>query len=109
MSFRLVPAGATITRVYLAVPEHHGIGAEFDNTDDGWDTAVDYVQTKRRDLIEKLTESLGEFGTPEYVASTADVQCRIDVRWKIDYPGGGGVDMVVERIENVSRLRKATR
>lgn len=109
MTFRLVPAGATITRTYLAVPEYASIGREFENTDDGWDAAVEYAQAKLARIIEANTKSLGQFGNAEDIERGADVQVSIDVRWKIDYPNGGGIDLAVERIKHVANLRKAVR
>jgi hypothetical protein len=101
MSFRLVQPGSQITRVYYSVPEHYGIGPEFDT----WDDAVRHAQAKRAELVASLTESLGEFSTPEQTAHTADVQVRVDLRWDIKYPDGGGTDMVVESYTDVTKLR----
>lgn len=102
---RLVPEGSTITRTYLAIPNHGGIGEEFPNTDEGWSEAVAAAQAKKAALVAQITESLGRFGTPENIEQTADVQVRIDLRWKINYPAGGGVDTIVESFKNVDRLR----
>ncbi len=101
MSFRLVPPGSRIIRVYFSVPEHYGIGPEFDT----WDDAVLHAQAKRAELVASLTESLGEFSTPERTAQSADVQVRVDLRWAIDHPDGGGTDIVVESNRDVTTLR----
>lgn len=103
---RLVPAGATITRTYLAIPGPGPvIGREFPNTDEGWDAAVTAAQAKKADLVARNAESLGKFGTPEEIEEGANIQVRIDLRWKIDYPDGDGVDTIIESYDDVDRLR----
>lgn len=104
MSLRLIPAGAVIEETYLAIPGHYGIGDKFPNTDEGWDAAVTAVQAKKAALIESITESLHPFGTPGEVEQTADVQCRLDLRWRISY-AGGATDTVMESYKQVDRLR----
>lgn len=101
MSLRLVQPGSQITRVYYSVPEHSGYGPEFDT----WDDAVRHAQAKRAELVASLTESLGAFSTPEETAHTADVQVRIDLRWTIKAPDGGGLDTVIESYKDVTKLR----
>lgn len=105
MTLRLVPEGATIERTYLAIPGHYGIGREFANTDEGWDAAVLAARAKKADLVSSLTASLGTYSTPEEVERTADVQVRIDLRWSIRYPQGGGLDTTVESFKSIDRLR----
>lgn len=112
MTMRLIPEGAVIERTYLQIPGHYGGGPEFPNTVDGWDEAVRFAQQKKADLVASLTESLGRFSTPEQIEKTANVQVRIDLRWKIKYPasayaGGGasGMDTTVESYKDVDRLR----
>lgn len=107
MSMRLVPEGSVIERTYLAVPGHSSIGTEFDNTEEGWDEAVTFAQKKKSDLVSKLTELQGAWSTPEQIEETANVQVRVDLRWKISDPvRGGGLDTIVESYRDVDRLRK---
>lgn len=105
MSYRLIPEGATIIRAYLAIPGNYGIGDEFPNTDDGWADAVTAAQAKKSELIDRLTESMGRYTSAREIEQTADVQVRIDLRWKLDYPAGGGIDTVIESYRNVDQLR----
>lgn len=102
---RNIPEGATIVRTYLAIPGLCGIGDEFPNTPEGWADAVEAAQAKKAALVESITESLGSFGTPDGVEQTANVQVRIDLRWKMAYPQGGGIDTVIESYKDVDRLR----
>lgn len=104
MSLRMIPEGAVIEETYLAVPGHYGFPlARFPNTADGWDEAVTYAQQKKADLVASLTESLGKFATPEQVEEAANVQVRIDLRWKVR-DDKGYTDTVVESYKDVDRL-----
>jgi hypothetical protein len=101
MSFRSVRAGAIITRVYYSVPDHYTTGDTFEDRD----AAVTHAQAKHAALVESLTESLGEFSDPEQILANADTQIRVDLRWVIRLPDGGGLDITVESYRPVWQLR----
>jgi hypothetical protein len=101
MTLALVPVGATITRRYYTVPQHHTTGDEFDT----WDDAVRAAQQRRQDLVASLTGTLGGWSAPEDIERTADVQVVVALRWTLRYPDGGGLDTEVQRHGNVMQLR----
>jgi hypothetical protein len=92
MSLTTIPAGATITRVYFAVPEHSTIGDEFDDLA----AATQHARARRDDLVQRLTSSLEGYASPEQIEATASTQVRIDLRWVIAEPDGTTEDVVVE-------------
>lgn len=100
MSHRLVKPGSRITRVYYAVPSAYTIGDKFDT----WDDAVRHAQQRRADLVASLTETLGGWSTPKQIEDAADAQVRVDLRWMIEDPDGGGIDTVIESYANVAAL-----
>ncbi len=104
MSLRGLKAGATITRVYFAVPDLYAIGDEFDS----WDDAVDAAQARANDLQASLTDSLAGFSGPDQIRESVDSQVRIDLRWVIANVDGVTVDVIVESYRAVSTLRKAS-
>ena len=101
----LITEGATIRRVYYCVPSAYGYGDEADT----WDEAVEAAQKRLAHLIDSLTETLGGWSTPEYIAETANTQVRIDLRWAIDQPDGRSIDTPVQSFGNVAKLRTTNR
>lgn len=95
MSFARVPVGSTITRTYFALPEYVTTGDTFPNTREGWDAAVTEARALWAAIVEQIVESRL---SREYAEQCADTQVVITLRWKIDYPGGGGMDTEVERL-----------
>ncbi len=100
-SLKTVPAGSAVTRAYFAVPDLYTIGPEFET----WDAAVVHAQQRRAELIAQLTKTAG-WGTPDQYADCADRQIRIDLRWFITAPDGGGLDIAVESYTNVAGLAR---
>jgi hypothetical protein len=99
-----VKPGTVVARVYYAVPEHSGYGPEFDD----WDKALHHARAKRADLITSLTQTLGDFSTPEEIQDTADIQVVVHLRWDMKFPDGGGIDTVMHTYRHVDRLRTTT-
>lgn len=109
---RSVPEGAKVVRTYLQIPGYYGNGErEFPNTDEGWDAAVLAAQAKKAAIVAQNTEALGQFGTPEAIEAGANVQVRIDLRWKMKWDARdagtptSGIDTVIESYKDVDRLR----
>lgn len=92
---RNIPTGSVIEDVYLTVPGQYSIGPRFPNTDEGWDAAVEHT----RSLIANASTSI--------MADALAASLRIDVRFTIKHPDGGGQDIVAERIV-ARQCRKTT-
>lgn len=73
--------GATVLRVYYAVPDHYTIGETFDDLE----SAVSYAREK---IAKIKTGAHGEFTKP---------QATLDTRMVIGLPKGGSNDFVYER------------
>ncbi len=102
MSLRALDVGDTIARRYYTVPEgYFSSSAVFDD----WDDVLRHAQARRDLLLAALTESLGGWAGPEALAKMVDVQVVIELRWWVDRPDGGGVDVVVETYRQVNQLR----
>lgn len=101
MSMRLVPAGATIDRVYYAIPTYYTIGDEFET----WNEAVTEAKRRYAEVLAQLTASMGGYATPEEIERTAKTNVNVDLRWHIRYPDGGGMDTMIERHKDVTVLR----
>lgn len=105
-SLRGVPEGTIVARTYYSIPGHYGSGDEFfPTTGTGWSDAVRAARAKKAHLVESLTESLGRYSTAEGVEEIAGRQVRIDLRWALRYPDGGGLDTPVESYTNIDALR----
>ena len=106
-NFKGIPAGSTITKVYLQVPGLYGSGmAEFPDTREGWDAAVLAGRERMQKIVDEIISSYPPNwpGIKDYALKAAVAQVVIDLRWGIDYPDGGGTDMVAERFK-VADLR----
>ncbi len=101
MSLRALDVGDTIARRYYTVPEGYFSSAVFDD----WDDVLRHAQARRALLLAALTESLGGWAGPEALAEMADVQVVIELRWWVDRPDGGGMDVVVETYRQVDQLK----
>ncbi len=99
-----IPAGATITRTYWAIPTFCTSGEEFDDRD----TAVLEVQRQHATRITDLRENLGSHSTDEEIHAAANRSVVLDLRWTIQYPSANGIitdDLVAQRFSDVAALR----
>lgn len=104
MSLRLIPEGATVTRTYLRIPGHYGIGPEFPNTAEGWAAAVKAARADKAARVAVLTERQGDWSTPSEIDEIASRLVRVDLRWTIRHPEGGSTDTVMESYTDVDSL-----
>lgn len=77
-----IPQGATVTRTYWTVPQHGTIGDDFSTQG----AAI-------RAAIERREAYLATLQPGHFVPSTIYV----DLRWGMQYPDGGGVDLTMQR------------
>ncbi len=110
MNLSHVPAGATVTRIYYAIPSHCGIGDEYPTFRAAAEAAYAKGQAIR-DRIENDPASKPYYSEEslESLAKTASV---VDLRWTLSWPvdprvgGASGLDTTVERM-NVRHLTPA--
>ncbi|MBN9214163.1 MAG: hypothetical protein J0J04_04985 [Microbacterium sp.] len=84
---KVIPVGATLVDAYWAVPTPYGEGPRFDTED----LAITAAVQKMREAIEqhKVARGASYVPLPERIT--------VDLRWRLTYPAGGGVDTVVAR------------
>lgn len=72
-SARSIPEGARVTRSYWTVPGDYGDKAEFPSEE----LALEWALNEARRLGQN--------------------RVTVDLRWKLSYPGGGGMDTTIQR------------
>lgn len=77
-----IPQGATVARIYWTVPQHGTRGDEFPTQGAAIRAAVEQRETYLATL------QPGNF-VPETIY--------VDLRWDMQYPDGGGVDLTMQR------------
>lgn len=94
-----IPVGATLTATYWAVPGHYGPGTTHASRGDALAAAIDIRQAQ----VDAPAANPANRGYPH------PERIDVDLRWKMAYPDGGGIDMVAERFtyDSLAEARRA--